>query len=362
MILTAHHLGELNTHFPLIMYFLYLCMYVKLFMYIYTRFIFLVLRLTNVTIYLYPLSIEMADQRPLMTWSEANNYESFLQEDIFSFLDQSLFVDPHRYKSLCFYCLVKQKNDFPALKESQMLFLVVLSFCSSFIDPFKDFQTQNWFSLQDSIVNHISTTFAADHTFLASLDLEAISSTFSLGIYIYINACRYTHTYMQAWIVNLILYYVADISSGWWNENNGNYNNQVEPNLDEISRTNTMGDPNMEQILHEDVNTMKEKTSQKRIIMKRRYREDGVINNMSREMMKQYFYMPITKAAKELNIGVTLLKKRCRELGIPRWPHRKLTSLNALIANLKVRSSTDIYNQIAYTFWGYNTYICDGLL
>ncbi|VYS71662.1 unnamed protein product [Arabidopsis thaliana] len=214
----------------------------------------------------------MADQRPLMTWSEANNYESFLQEDIFSFLDQSLFVDPH----------------------------------SSFIDPFKDFQTQNWFSLQDSIVNHISTTFAADHTFLASLDLEAISSTFSL-----------------------------DISSGWWNENNGNYNNQVEPNLDEISRTNTMGDPNMEQILHEDVNTMKEKTSQKRIIMKRRYREDGVINNMSREMMKQYFYMPITKAAKELNIGVTLLKKRCRELGIPRWPHRKLTSLNALIANLK---------------------------
>jgi len=167
---------------------------------------------------------------------------------------------------------------------------------------------------------------------------------------------------MQAWIVNLILYYVADISSGWWNENNGNYNNQVEPNLDEISRTNTMGDPNMEQILHEDVNTMKEKTSQKRIIMKRRYREDGVINNMSREMMKQYFYMPITKAAKELNIGVTLLKKRCRELGIPRWPHRKLTSLNALIANLKVRSSTDIYNQIAYTFWGYNTYICDGLL
>ncbi|AED98288.1 unnamed protein product [Arabidopsis thaliana] len=214
----------------------------------------------------------MADQRPLMTWLEANNYESFLQEDIFSFLDQSLFVDPH----------------------------------SSFIDPFKDFQTQNWFSLQDSIVNHISTTFAADHTFLASLDLEAISSTFSL-----------------------------DISSGWWNENNGNYNNQVEPNLDEISRTNTMGDPNMEQILHEDVNTMKEKTSQKRIIMKRRYREDGVINNMSREMMKQYFYMPITKAAKELNIGVTLLKKRCRELGIPRWPHRKLTSLNALIANLK---------------------------
>ncbi|CAH8257076.1 unnamed protein product [Arabidopsis lyrata] len=215
----------------------------------------------------------MADQKPLMVWSEANNYESFLQEDIFSFLDQSLSIDPH----------------------------------SSFINPFKDFQTQTWFSFQDSIVNPISTTFAADHTFLASLDLEAISSTFSL-----------------------------DIMSGWWNDNNGNYNNQVEPILDDISRTNTMGDPKMEKILHEDVNTtIKEKTSQKRIIMKRRYREDGDINSLSREMMKQYFYMPITKAAKELNIGVTLLKKRCRELGIPRWPHRKLTSLNALITNLK---------------------------
>lgn len=134
--------------------------------------------------------------------------------------------------------------------------------------------------------------------------------------------------------------------SGWWNENNGNYNNQVEPILDDISRTNTMGDPKMEKILHEDVNTtIKEKTSQKRIIMKRRYREDGDINSLSREMMKQYFYMPITKAAKELNIGVTLLKKRCRELGIPRWPHRKLTSLNALITNLKVRASTQTYIQ-----------------
>ncbi|CAN8277607.1 unnamed protein product [Cochlearia groenlandica] len=51
--------------------------------------------------------------------------------------------------------------------------------------------------------------------------------------------------------------------------------------------------------------------------------------------MKNYFYMPITKAAKELNIGLTLLKKRCRELGVTRWPHRKLMSLQTLINNLK---------------------------
>ncbi|KAF5792703.1 putative transcription factor Nin-like family [Helianthus annuus] len=56
---------------------------------------------------------------------------------------------------------------------------------------------------------------------------------------------------------------------------------------------------------------------------------------LSRETISQYFYMPITKAAKELNVGLTLLKKRCRELGIRRWPHRKLMSLQTLINNVQ---------------------------
>ncbi|KAJ0048701.1 hypothetical protein Pint_16117 [Pistacia integerrima] len=37
---------------------------------------------------------------------------------------------------------------------------------------------------------------------------------------------------------------------------------------------------------------------------------------LSRKTISKYFYMPITRAAKELNVGLTLLKKRCRELGI----------------------------------------------
>ncbi|CAN1126828.1 Protein RKD3 [Linum perenne] len=45
--------------------------------------------------------------------------------------------------------------------------------------------------------------------------------------------------------------------------------------------------------------------------------------------------MPITEAAKELNVGLTRLKKMCRELGIKRWPHRKLMSLTALISNAR---------------------------
>ncbi|XP_059306516.1 protein RKD1-like [Lycium ferocissimum] len=56
---------------------------------------------------------------------------------------------------------------------------------------------------------------------------------------------------------------------------------------------------------------------------------------LSRDTISKYFYMPITQAAKELNIGVTFLKKRCRDLGIRRWPHRKLMSLQTLIKNVK---------------------------
>ncbi|OIV96840.1 hypothetical protein TanjilG_08701 [Lupinus angustifolius] len=53
------------------------------------------------------------------------------------------------------------------------------------------------------------------------------------------------------------------------------------------------------------------------------------------EDIKKHFGVPITEAAKELNIGVTLLKRRCRELNIMRWPHRKLKSLKLLIDNVK---------------------------
>ncbi|KAI3454673.1 hypothetical protein Pfo_011336 [Paulownia fortunei] len=74
---------------------------------------------------------------------------------------------------------------------------------------------------------------------------------------------------------------------------------------------------------------------------------------LSRKTISQYFYMPITQAARELNVGLTLLKKRCRELGIRRWPHRKLMSLQTLIKNEfgkeegegKLRESLEILEQ-----------------
>ncbi|KAJ8536898.1 hypothetical protein K7X08_035299 [Anisodus acutangulus] len=51
--------------------------------------------------------------------------------------------------------------------------------------------------------------------------------------------------------------------------------------------------------------------------------------------IQRYFHVPITTAAKELRVGLTVLKKRCRELNIMRWPHRKLRSLRTLIHSVK---------------------------
>lgn len=51
--------------------------------------------------------------------------------------------------------------------------------------------------------------------------------------------------------------------------------------------------------------------------------------------IQKCFDLPIKEAAKELHVGVTRLKRRCRELNITRWPHRKFKSLKYLISNVK---------------------------
>ncbi|KAI3722232.1 hypothetical protein L2E82_33263 [Cichorium intybus] len=54
---------------------------------------------------------------------------------------------------------------------------------------------------------------------------------------------------------------------------------------------------------------------------------------LSKEAITQHFNKPLLEAAKELNVGSTQLKNRCRELGIPKWPRRQLKSLETLINN-----------------------------
>ena len=70
-----------------------------------------------------------------------------------------------------------------------------------------------------------------------------------------------------------------------------------------------------------------------------RVRGNGISERMTEitlHDLSQYFHMPITQASKELKVGLTVLKKRCREFGIPRWPHRKMKSLESLINNIQV--------------------------
>lgn len=102
------------------------------------------------------------------------------------------------------------------------------------------------------------------------------------------------------------------------------------------------GDGDSEKKSEEEHGAVQEMTNKKR---KTREHEVRIISGittyttskaLSMETISRYFYMPITQAAMELNVGLTLLKRRCRELGIRRWPHRKLMSLLTLISNVKV--------------------------
>lgn len=56
---------------------------------------------------------------------------------------------------------------------------------------------------------------------------------------------------------------------------------------------------------------------------------------MTLEELSQYFPMPINAACRALGVGLTVLKKRCREFGVPRWPHRKWKSLGNLIETIQ---------------------------
>ncbi|KAK2966847.1 hypothetical protein RJ640_027806, partial [Escallonia rubra] len=59
------------------------------------------------------------------------------------------------------------------------------------------------------------------------------------------------------------------------------------------------------------------------------------IARLALEDLAKYFDLPIAEASKNLKVGLTVLKKKCREFGIPRWPHRKIKSLDGLIRDLQ---------------------------
>lgn len=59
------------------------------------------------------------------------------------------------------------------------------------------------------------------------------------------------------------------------------------------------------------------------------------ISRIGLEDLTKYFDLPIAEASKKLKVGLTVLKRKCREFGIPRWPHRKIKSLDGLIRDLQ---------------------------
>lgn len=48
------------------------------------------------------------------------------------------------------------------------------------------------------------------------------------------------------------------------------------------------------------------------------------IGGATLEDVSPFFHLPIEEAAKELGVCSSALKRRCRRLGIKRWPFRKV--------------------------------------
>ncbi|KAG6692231.1 hypothetical protein I3842_10G104300, partial [Carya illinoinensis] len=59
------------------------------------------------------------------------------------------------------------------------------------------------------------------------------------------------------------------------------------------------------------------------------------ITSIALSDLAKYFDIPIIEGSRNLKVGLTVLKKKCSELGIPRWPHRKIKSLDGLIQDLQ---------------------------
>jgi len=70
--------------------------------------------------------------------------------------------------------------------------------------------------------------------------------------------------------------------------------------------------------------------------VKKKRAPSDLVAKISLSDLVKYFGMPIVEASRNLNVGLTVLKRKCREFGIPRWPHRKIKSLDSLIHDLQV--------------------------
>lgn len=61
------------------------------------------------------------------------------------------------------------------------------------------------------------------------------------------------------------------------------------------------------------------------------------LRDIPRTELEEHFYMSIENAAAKMNIGLTTLKKLCRQYGIGRWPFRKVQQIVRLGRMMSVR-------------------------
>ncbi|PWA53849.1 protein RKD2 [Artemisia annua] len=62
------------------------------------------------------------------------------------------------------------------------------------------------------------------------------------------------------------------------------------------------------------------------------------LESITKEEIVQYFHLPISEAASKLNVGLSVFKKCCRDMGFKRWPNRTLNSLDSLINTLQAEN------------------------
>ncbi|KAL6882620.1 hypothetical protein ACP4OV_011310 [Aristida adscensionis] len=100
--------------------------------------------------------------------------------------------------------------------------------------------------------------------------------------------------------------------------------------LGEQEKTSDEADSTSDSDSDDDTQSEFPPPSQKRLRANRKH-----VASITLVDIAQCFHLPLKEASKTLKIGVSILKKKCREYGIPRWPHRKIKSLDALIQDIE---------------------------
>ena len=72
-----------------------------------------------------------------------------------------------------------------------------------------------------------------------------------------------------------------------------------------------------------------------------RPRQSSSSRRIPYEDIEKHFHLPLAEASRALGIGMTCLKRKCRQYNIRSWPYRKVKSIDNLIKNIQTVTSTE---------------------